>query len=111
MRPVFAQLKGALIMPRTNEEHHHAKTPTDELKETVAEIGQNVREMSEELGGMAREKYENLRDQATGYYEKGRKKASQFESQVEDYISEKPVHALLIAAGVGLLVGLMWRRR
>jgi len=97
-------------MPRTNE-HHHEKSPTDELKETVSQIGQNVREMSEELGGMAREKYQNVRDQASEFYEQGKEKASEFESHIEDYITEKPIHALLIAAGVGLLVGLMWRRR
>jgi ElaB/YqjD/DUF883 family membrane-anchored ribosome-binding protein len=96
-------------MPRTNEEHE--KSATDELKETVAQIGQNVRQMSEELGGMAREKYQNVRDQASDYYEQGKEKASEFESQIEDYVTEKPIHALLIAAGVGLLVGLMWRRR
>jgi ElaB/YqjD/DUF883 family membrane-anchored ribosome-binding protein len=96
-----------------NEEHghSHAKSATDELKDTVADIGQNVRQMSEELGGVAKEKYKNLRDQATGYYEQGREKASEFESQIEGYVTDKPIHALLIAAGIGLLVGLMWRRR
>ena len=33
------------------------------------------------------------------------------EAGVEDYIKEQPIKALLIAAGVGLLVGLFWRRR
>jgi ElaB/YqjD/DUF883 family membrane-anchored ribosome-binding protein len=33
------------------------------------------------------------------------------EEGVEGYIKEKPDQCPLIAAGIGLLVGLMWRRR
>jgi ElaB/YqjD/DUF883 family membrane-anchored ribosome-binding protein len=97
-------------MARSNEEHH-AKSATDDLKETVSEIGQNVREIGSEIGDLAREKFSDVRDQATGYYKKGRKKAAELEDTVEDYIKEQPIKALLIAAGVGLLVGMFWRRR
>jgi len=101
-------------MPRMNEEKHgshHEHSATDELKEKAVEIGQNVREMGGQLGDVAREQYENLKDQATGYYKKGRKKASALEEEFESYIQEKPVQSLLIAAGVGLLIGMFWRRR
>jgi ElaB/YqjD/DUF883 family membrane-anchored ribosome-binding protein len=96
-------------MARNDE--HHAKSAADELKETVSEIGQNVREIGSEIGDLAREKFTDVRDQAAGYYKKGRKKASEWEEGVEDYIKEQPIKALLIAGGIGLLVGLFWRRR
>jgi ElaB/YqjD/DUF883 family membrane-anchored ribosome-binding protein len=101
-------------MPRTNEEKHgtrHEHSATDDLKEKAVEIGENVRQMGGQIGDVAREQYENLRDQATGYYKKGRKKASALEEEFEDYIKEKPIQTLLMAAGVGLLIGMFWRRR
>ena len=96
-------------MARNDE--HHAKSAADELKETVSEISQNVREIGGEIGDLCAEKFTDVRDQAAGYYKKGRKKASEWEEGVEDYIKEQPIKALLIAGGIGLLVGLFWRRR
>ena len=29
---------------------------------------------------------------------------------LEEYVQEKPIQALLIAAGVGMLLGLLWKR-
>ena len=101
-------------MARTNQEHsgsHHAGSATEELKKTATDIGENVREMGGEIGDLAREKYSDFRDQASDLYRKGRKKASELEEGIEGYIKEQPVKALLIAAGVGLLVGLLRRRR
>lgn len=101
-------------MPQSsNEKHasHHPASATEELKEKAVEIGHNVRDMTGQLGDVAREQYENVREHAADYYEKGREKASEWEESVESYIKEKPIKSLLIAAGVGLLFGLMWRRR
>ena len=42
---------------------------------------------------------------------KGRDKAVQIEHGVEDYVRAQPVKSLLIAAGVGLVLGILWRRR
>ena len=101
-------------MARSNEEHsgsHHAGSATEVLKHTATEIGQNVREMGGEMSDLAQEKYSNFRDQASEMYKKGRKKAADLEEGVEEFIKEKPIKALLIAGGIGLLVGLMWRRR
>ena len=48
--------------------------------------------------------------QAKGYYSQGREAAQQFEQSLEGYVQEKPIQALLIAAGVGLLLGVLWKR-
>jgi ElaB/YqjD/DUF883 family membrane-anchored ribosome-binding protein len=51
-----------------------------------------------------------LRDQAADYYEQGREKAHEWQHGVEQYVQEQPIKALLIAAGVGMLLGILWKR-
>jgi ElaB/YqjD/DUF883 family membrane-anchored ribosome-binding protein len=42
--------------------------------------------------------------------EKARDRASTLQHGVEERISENPLKAILIAAGVGVLLGFIWRR-
>ena len=49
-------------------------------------------------------------DKAHEYYERSREKAVEFEEQIEKYIREKPLQSVLIAAGVGVALGLLLRR-
>src|SRR5438094_655821 len=55
-------------------------------------------------------RYNQLRDQASQYYDQGRQRAQEWEESLENYIHEKPLQAVLIAAGVGVLLGLLWKR-
>jgi ElaB/YqjD/DUF883 family membrane-anchored ribosome-binding protein len=99
-------------MPRMNEEKpEETGSATEHIKEHAAGIGREVRNLGGELGGMAREKFQDFRDQAQDYYQRGRQKASELEGSFENYIQEQPIKSILIAAGVGLLVGMFWRRR
>jgi ElaB/YqjD/DUF883 family membrane-anchored ribosome-binding protein len=59
---------------------------------------------------MPREQYGHLRDQASEYYERGRDMAQQWEQNLEGYIQEQPIKSILIAAGVGLLLGVLLKR-
>jgi ElaB/YqjD/DUF883 family membrane-anchored ribosome-binding protein len=34
----------------------------------------------------------------------------EMEQSLEQYVQEKPIQALLMAAGVGLLLGILWKR-
>ena len=69
----------------------------------------------QELGGMAREmaqeKVEQLRASASEYCEEGRDKVQQVERSVEQFIRQQPLKSILIAAGVGMLLGGLWMRR
>ena len=69
----------------------------------------------QELGGMAREmaqeKVAQLRASASDYYEEGRDTVQQVERGFEQYIREQPLKSILIAAGVGLVLGGLWMRR
>lgn len=84
---------------------------TADLRETAAEVKENLRDIGTQVRDQATEQYEKMRDQAGEYYEEGRRKAMEMEQTLEEYVREKPVQSLLIAAGVGMLLGMIWRRR
>jgi len=92
-------------------QHDEPQTSAEALKDKAKEVQQNLREM----GGHAREAatatYNNLRDQAQGYIAEGKERAVQWEKSLEEAVQERPLRAILIAAGAGMLLGLLWRRR
>lgn len=69
----------------------------------------------QELGGMAREmaqeKVEQVRANASEYCEEGRETVQQVEHRFEQFVRQQPVKSILIAAGVGMLLGGLWMRR
>src|SRR5207302_1762627 len=83
---------------------------TDQLRDKAAEVGQNLRDIGGQVRDAASEKYNQLRDQAGQYYSQSREAAQEWEQGLESYIQEQPLKAVLIAAGVGLLFGLLWKR-
>jgi|SRR3954465_9142808 ElaB/YqjD/DUF883 family membrane-anchored ribosome-binding protein len=83
---------------------------TGQLKDTAQQVGQNIREMGSQVRDVAKEQYENLRTQASEYYDQGREMVNEYQQSLENYVQEQPVKSLLIAAGVGMLLGILWRR-
>ena len=82
----------------------------EQLRESAAQVGENLRDIGGQVRDVASEKYNELRDQASEYYEEGRQRAMEWEQGLEQYVQEKPIKSLLIAAGVGLLLGMLWKR-
>ena len=98
-------------MSRMNEGGSNAgQGAAGQLREGAAEVTQNLRDMGGQVRDAATEKYEQLRDQASEYYEQGRQRAQEWEQGLEQYVQEKPIQSLLIAAGVGMMLGLLWKR-
>ena len=54
---------------------------------------------------------QNLGELAKTSYDQGLRKAQDVEKAVETYIREKPLQSLLIAAGAGVVLGMLWGRR
>ena len=84
--------------------------PQSSIGQTATQVGQGIRDMGSQVRDMASEKYNTLREQAANYYEQGRERAQEWEQSFESYVKEKPIQAVLIAAGVGVLLGLLWKR-
>jgi len=80
------------------------------LRDTASQVSQSVRDAGSQLRDAATDKVNQLLDQAGEYYEQGKQRAQEWEQGVEDYIREKPIQSLLIAAGVGMLLGILWKR-
>ena len=63
-----------------------------QIKETMQDIGTQVKETM------------------TEYYEQGREGLQDLNQTLEAQTRERPLQALLVAGGIGLLLGLLWRR-
>jgi ElaB/YqjD/DUF883 family membrane-anchored ribosome-binding protein len=87
-----------------------AASASDQLKESAHQVTENLRSIGSTARDAANEKISDLKQQASDYYEQGRGQAEEWEQGLERYVQEKPIQALLIAAGVGLVLGVLWKR-
>ncbi len=83
----------------------------EQLRSQAVRVKEDVEELGHIAKDVAREKYEELREHAGDYVKAGRAKAKEWEENIEGQIREHPVRSILIAAGIGLVVGLLIRRR
>ena len=81
-----------------------------QLKDSAQQVGQDLRNLGSQAREAATQTYDQLRQQAGDYYEQGRDRAREMEQSLEQYVQEKPIQALLMAAGVGMLLGILWKR-
>src|SRR6266545_3778316 len=94
--------------PRPQAAHDTLPDPrsqgrSEDASDTSQGVGTQSRDKAQEMGAQAQ--------QAVGeYYEQGRESLREMNKSVEEKIREKPLQALLVAGGVGLLLGLLWRR-
>ena len=61
--------------------------------------------------GMAREQVGQSRAGAADSAREGQDEVQQVERSFEQYVREQPLKSVLIAAGVGLIIGRFWMRR
>jgi len=76
---------------------------TPEPREWMQEAGQEVSHKVQEMTRQGQEA-------AAEYYQQGRAQVLAWQQQLEHQVREKPIQSLLIAAGLGLLFGLLRRR-
>jgi len=67
--------------------------------------------IAEVVRAEVRRELDHLRERAGEIVERGKSKAIELKDGVADRVSERPMAAILVAAGVGLLVGIMVGRR
>ena len=81
-----------------------------QVRDAAQQASQNLRDIGSQARDAAAEKFNNLKDQAGEYYDQGRQRAQEWEQGLEQYVQDKPIQSLLIAAGGGMLLGLLWKR-
>ena len=88
------------------------------VKETVQDMGTQAKETAQDMGAYVKETVQDLGTQAketvqtvgTQVYEQGHKSLQDLNQTIESQIRERPLQALLVAGGIGVLLGLLWRR-
>lgn len=89
-------------------------TATEQFRAKAAEVKDDLREVKKdlkELGALtpdlAREKMAHLAET----YERGKEKAAEATNAVEEFIRERPIQSVMIAAGAGLFLGYLLTRQ
>jgi len=106
------------VRERVREEgaqvYDQAREAGAQVYDRARELGSQARDQARDVGMQIKEGTQEIVHQvgetASEYYEQGRKAVGQLEKTLEGYIREKPLQSLLIAAGVGMLAGLLWRK-
>jgi len=88
----------AAIMPSATEQF---SAKAQEVKEDLREVKNDLKELGALTPDVAREKMAQL----AASYEQGKEKACEASCKVEEFIREKPLQSVLIAAGAGALFG------
>lgn len=102
-------------MKNNKDTTHTPKELLNELKTLVAEaeamVADSVSEHSSEVIGNLRARFSDAQERFTDMYEGTRKKVVAGAKYTDKTIRENPYQALAIAAGAGLLVGVLVGRR
>jgi|SRR5262249_19833335 len=89
-----------------------------QVKETVQDMGTYVKETAQNVGTQVKETMQDMGTQAketiqaagTQVYEQGRESLQDLNRTIEGRIRRRPLQALLIAGGIGVLLGVLWQR-
>jgi ElaB/YqjD/DUF883 family membrane-anchored ribosome-binding protein len=85
------------------------ETPRQEASRP-GEPQQRLQETALDLRNKAQELATQGKEAATEYYQEGREQARVWQQQLEGQVRQKPLQSILIAAGIGLLFGMLRRR-
>ena len=92
----------------------HLRAAAGDLKEAagakVENIHQAVEQKADELRGAAQGKAQELRGAAESAWSDAISQAESWQAEGEAYVRANPTKAVFIALGVGLLLGLLFRR-
>ncbi|MDB5297471.1 MAG: hypothetical protein JWO31_3454 [Phycisphaerales bacterium] len=78
--------------------------------EKVGMLRDQATEKAGQLKDQASAMYDQGKEQAQQYYDQGKAALGQYEESLESYIREKPLQSVLIAAGVGAVLGILMKR-
>ena len=81
------------------------------VKERAGQASAVVKEKAGQVSTAARESYGVAAERARHGYDKARKDLDHLTQDVNEYVRDNPGKSVLIAAGVGFLIGLIFRGR
>ena len=97
-----------------NSAKEHVKSAADDFKTAASakadEIRRAAEQKAEELRHVAENKAREFRGVAESAWTDAQSKAKTWQAGSETYIRENPTRAILVALGLGFLLGLMFRK-
>ncbi|MDO8494273.1 MAG: hypothetical protein Q7S68_02940 [Deltaproteobacteria bacterium] len=82
-----------------------------ELRNKAMELGNDAHDLSSITKKLATDAIGFVGDNASDYYQKGIAQVKKAERGLEQNIKSKPMRSVLIATGIGLVLGALWRLR
>ena|SRR6516162_6587983 len=104
-------LLGNLAMSSKSHEHSHINEAAERAKKVAADLAEKAHDSIDGVKQAMTETASHVRDAASDLYDRGRVKASDTMDRAADRVREHTGTSLLIAALLGLLVGLLIGRR
>jgi len=92
-----------------NEQNDHEAM--DAFQEKAGELGEDLSEVATLAADVGREKLGKVRDAAVKSYEDAKDQLVTWEDALKSCVQQKPIKSLLIAAGFGMFISMILRRR
>ena len=83
------------------------RTPESGGTSPAPERGSQGRDTTQEVSAQITETARQVGETASQYYEQGRQQLEGWEQSLEENIRAKPLQSVLLATGIGLLLGLL----
>ncbi len=83
---------------------------SDEVGKTAQEVTEDLQQMGRNVRDAAQERLGQAVEKATEYGEQARDKVHGVACACEQFVRERPLRSVLIAAGIGWLLGRFWKR-
>jgi ElaB/YqjD/DUF883 family membrane-anchored ribosome-binding protein len=87
-----------------------ARTPAQQQSSSSTGRREGMQDAGQEMSHKVQEMARQGQEAAAEYYQQGREQVLAWQQQLEHQVREKPMQSLLVAAGIGLLFGLLRRR-
>jgi ElaB/YqjD/DUF883 family membrane-anchored ribosome-binding protein len=98
--------------PHATANRRRAQRPTNAgLRNQAQQVTKDLQDLGGAAKGAAQEKLGELREIASEYCEQGRDKVHGIACACEQFLQQRPLTSVLLAAGVGWLLGRFWKRR
>ena len=86
-------------------------TSSDRLGKQAAKVKKDLEQMGGTAKDIAEAQLEQVGEISSEYYEQGRDKVHGVACACEQFIRDRPLRSVLMAAGIGWLLGQVWKRR
>jgi len=88
----------------------HGKESLEDLQQNASQVAGDMLKLGNAIQSLAADSWESVQNKLSDLYASGQDKVVGVEKKLESQIQKRPMQALLVAAGVGFLIGWMKRK-